>query len=103
MAAQIFAYIAHKSGKLDDSALELTTAAKKIDADASITAVVFGDAATADAAAAKAANTYKAVWKVADSALAYPNAELIRPMLAKLHPASAHRLLWHGPWSRPCC
>jgi electron transfer flavoprotein alpha subunit len=93
MGAQIFAYIAHKSGKLDDSAMELITAARKIDAGASVTAVVFGDAATADAAAAKAAGIYKEVWKVADSALAYPNAELIRPMLAKLLPAGAILLL----------
>ncbi len=43
MAGQIFAYITHKTGKADDSALELATAAGKIYPDASPTAIVTGD------------------------------------------------------------
>jgi electron transfer flavoprotein alpha subunit len=42
MAGQIFAYITHKTGKADDSALELATAAGKIFPDASPTAIVTG-------------------------------------------------------------
>ena len=34
--AQIFAYIVHKGGVADDSALELAAAAKKIDVDAEL-------------------------------------------------------------------
>ncbi len=88
---EIFAYIAHKEGKLDDSALELVTAAKKIDAGANVTALVLGS--DVDAAADEAAKTYKSVWKVADAALAYPNAELIRPLLVKILPENAIILL----------
>ncbi len=87
MGANIFAYIVHRDGKLDDSALELITAAKKIDADADVTAVVLGS--SVDAAADEAAKTYKAVWKVSDAALDYPNAELIRPLLLKVLPENA--------------
>ena len=42
MAGQIFAYITHKTGKADDSALELLTAAGKIYPDTSVTAIVTG-------------------------------------------------------------
>ena len=37
--AQIFAYIRHKDGVADDSALELVNAAKQIDSGAAATAV----------------------------------------------------------------
>jgi len=40
--ARIFAYISHKHGVADDSALELIAAAKKIDASATPTAIVTG-------------------------------------------------------------
>ena len=40
--AQIFAYIIHKNGVADETAGELVAAAKKIDASASITAIVTG-------------------------------------------------------------
>ncbi len=42
MAGQIFTFITHKTGKADDSALELVTAAGKIYPDASTTAIVTG-------------------------------------------------------------
>ena len=48
MAGQIFAYITHKAGKADDSALELATAAGKIYPDASTTAIVTGAGADLD-------------------------------------------------------
>ena len=37
--AQVFSYILHKDGVVDDTALELAAAAKKIDAGAAVTAV----------------------------------------------------------------
>ena len=40
--AQIFAYILHKDGVVDDTALELAAAAKKIDAGATPNAIVVG-------------------------------------------------------------
>ena len=46
---QIFAYITYKGGVADDSALELVSAAKKIDAGASVTAIVAGSGGDCDA------------------------------------------------------
>lgn len=93
--AQIFAYIAHKGGVADDSALELLSAAQKIDAGAEVTALVVGDGADLDAVAAEMAASYKAVWKVAKADLAYPNAELVRQALVGLLPADAVVLISH--------
>ncbi|MDM8522763.1 electron transfer flavoprotein subunit alpha/FixB family protein [Desulfococcaceae bacterium HSG8] len=88
--AQIFAYIVHKEGKADDTALELVAAAKKIDASATVTAVVFGPDAVCDEAAA----SYNEVWKVSTDA--YPNAEVIRRALVSLLPADAIALIPHS-------
>ena len=54
--AQIFAYIAHKNGVVEDSAAELAVAAKKIDAAAQVTAIVTGSGSTLDSACQSAAN-----------------------------------------------
>jgi len=93
--AQIFAYIVHKKGVADDTALELLAAAKKIDAAADVTAIVTGQGAELDAVAAQVAKAYSAVWKFAGPALAYPNAEAVRPVLAKVVPAGAIVLVAH--------
>lgn len=95
MAAQIFAYILHKDGKVDDSALELVNAARKIAPDAVAAAIVTGAGAGLDAVCAEAAGTYPQVWKFAHDSLAYPNAELIRPLLQKVLPKGAVLLLPH--------
>lgn len=93
--AQIFAYIAHKGGVADDSALEMLSAAQKIDAAAEVTALVVGDGADLDAVAAEMAASYKAVWKIGKADLAYPNAELVRQALVGLLPADAVVLIPH--------
>ena len=77
MAGKIFAYITHKTGRADDSARELATAAGKIYPDASTTAIVTGAGADLDAVCSEAAASYKEVWKFDNEALAYPNAEAI--------------------------
>ena len=46
MDKQIFAYIVHKQGVVDDTAFEMINAAKKINSDASITAIVTGSGTT---------------------------------------------------------
>ncbi len=89
MAQQIFAYIAHKDGKADDTALELEVAARKIDADASVTAIVVGSDAVCDEVAA----SYKEVWKIRSDA--YPNGEVIRKALVSILPADAIVLVPH--------
>ena len=91
--AQIFAYIAHKDGVADDSALELAAAAKKIDGGAAVTALVTGTGV--DALCTEMAASYAEVWKIENDALAYPNAEVIRKALVNLLPADAIVLLPH--------
>lgn len=92
MATQVFAYIAHKDGVIDDSAAEMITAAGKIDSGAEVTAVVMGGG-DVDAVAKAAADMYGKVWVVKNDALAHPNAEVIRPMLREILPAGAVVLL----------
>jgi len=82
--ARIFVYIGHKAGVVDDSALELLTAAQRIDANATPTALIAGSGPQLDAASGAVRNSYKEVWKLANEALAYPNAELIRKALVKV-------------------
>ncbi len=93
--AQIFAYIIHKDGVADDSALELVAAAKGIDADASITAVVTGSGSALDTVCNEMAASYNEVWKVDNDALAYPNAEAIRKLLANILPSDGIVLVPH--------
>lgn len=95
MAPEIFAYIQHKDGAADDTVLELINTARKIDADAAVTAVVMGSAAQVEQAAAEAAKTYPKVWTIANDGLAYPNAEVIRAILAKVIPAGSLFLVPH--------
>ena len=95
MAGQVFAYITHKEGKADDTALELVKAAGKIYPDASVTAIVTGAGAGLDAVCNQVAATYKEVWKFDNEALAYPNAEAIRKLLVTVLPQDAVVLVAH--------
>jgi electron transfer flavoprotein alpha subunit len=103
MAGQIFAYITHKTGKADDSALELATAAGKIYPDASTTAIVTGAGADLDAVCSEVAKSYKEVWKFNHDALAYPNAEAIRKLLAAVLPQDAILLAAHDTFGMDLC
>jgi electron transfer flavoprotein alpha subunit len=96
MTAPVFAYIMHKDGKADDSAIELVAAAKKMYPEASVTAVVTGSGAALDAVCQEVAASYKEVWKLGHEALAYPNAELTRQLLVKVLPKGAVLLLPHN-------
>ncbi len=93
--AQIFAYIAHKGGVLEDSAAELTVAAKKIDASAEVTAIVTGSGGDLDKACEGAAKLYAQVWKIDNADLAYPNAEVVRKALTNLLPKESIVLVPH--------
>jgi electron transfer flavoprotein alpha subunit len=94
--ARIFAYIVHKGGLIDDSAAELLAAAKKIDAAASPIAVLTGFGLELDTACASVRDSYAEVWKVANEALAYPNAELVRKALLDVLPQGCILLVLHG-------
>jgi electron transfer flavoprotein alpha subunit len=97
MSQQIFAYIAHKNGKADDTALELVAAAKKIDSSASVTAIVVGP----DAVCSEVAASYNEVWKIGTDA--YPNAEVIRRALVKILPKGAIVLAPHETFGMDLC
>jgi electron transfer flavoprotein alpha subunit len=78
---------------LDDTALELLAAAKKIDANADVTAIVTGKGI--DDVCAKVAESYKSVWKVDNDALSYPNAEVVRKAMLSILPSDAILLMAH--------
>ena len=93
--ARIFAYIVHKAGVPDDSAFELAAAARKIDPTASPTAILTGWGADLDAACNTLGASYAETWKIANEALAYPNAELVRKALLKVLPSDGIVLVPH--------
>ncbi|MGB7848174.1 MAG: electron transfer flavoprotein subunit alpha/FixB family protein [Candidatus Acidiferrum sp.] len=93
--ARIFAYIAHKSGIASDSAFELATAARKIDSTALPTAILTGWGTDLDAACNTLGASYPEVWKIANEALAYPNAELVRKALQQVLPSNSIVLAAH--------
>lgn len=95
MARQVFAYIIHKDGVADETALELVAAAGKLDTDASITAVVAGAAAELDAVCNEVASSYADVWKIDDEVLTYVNAEVLRGMLVRILPKDGIVLVPH--------
>jgi electron transfer flavoprotein alpha subunit len=95
MAGQVFAYITHRGGVADDSALELVAAAGKIFPDATVTAIVTGSGENLDAVCNAMAASYNEIWKFDNEALAYPNAEVIRKLLVNTLPADAIVLVPH--------
>ncbi|MBW1650212.1 MAG: electron transfer flavoprotein subunit alpha/FixB family protein [Deltaproteobacteria bacterium] len=95
MSRQLFAYITHKNSAADDSAFELAAAAKKIDANASVTAIVTGKGEDLTKVCGQITSAFAKVWKIDGDAFAYPNAELIRAMLVKILPEKSITLLAH--------
>ena len=93
--AQIYAYIAHKDGVPSDSAAELAAAARKIDATASPIAIVTGSGTELDAVCSTLRASYDEIWKIANEALSYPNAELIRKALVNVLPPGSIVLVAH--------
>jgi len=92
----IYAYIAHNDGTIDDSALELITAAKKLDPGAEVTAVVTGSGDSLDQVCNEMAASYKEVWKLGSDTMAYPNAEAVRQAMVNALPADALILIPHN-------
>jgi electron transfer flavoprotein alpha subunit len=86
MALQVFVYMAHRDGVGDDTTLEMITAAKALDPDASVTAIAMGSGADLEAVCNEVAATYPEVWKIDNEALAYPNAEIYRVLLGRILP-----------------
>ncbi len=92
--AQLFAYITHKEGQLEDSAAELSVAAARFGGD-TVTAIVTGSGDAVDAACGQAAKLYPKVWKFDNAELGYPNAEKVRKLLTGVLPDGAVVLMAH--------
>ncbi|MBW1693497.1 MAG: electron transfer flavoprotein subunit alpha/FixB family protein [Deltaproteobacteria bacterium] len=95
MTQRIFAYIIHKKGVVDDTALEMVSAAARLGIDASITAVVAGSGAELDTACNEMASSYAEVWKINDNTLKYINAEVLRELLVRILPTDGIVLIPH--------
>jgi len=95
MTDQIFGYISHKNGAVEDSAYEIITAAKKINAGASVTAIVVGGDEAVNKVCSAIGSTYSNIWKISGKNFEYPNAELIRALLVKILPAKSLLILGH--------
>ncbi len=95
MAQQVFAYIIHKEGVADDTALEMIAAARKLDPDASVAAVIAGAGAELDAVCRELVSSFSEVWKIDNEALAYVNAEVLRRMLVRILPKDGIVLVPH--------
>jgi electron transfer flavoprotein alpha subunit len=95
MAGQVFAYIEHKDGVVDDTALELLAAAHNIFPDATVTAIAIGSGSDLDSVCNEMAASYQEVWKVDNAALSYPNAEIFRKILLQILPQDAFMLIPH--------
>jgi electron transfer flavoprotein alpha subunit len=95
MAQQVFAYIIHKDGVADDTALELIAAAGKLDPEAWVTAVVAGAGSELDSVCNEVASSFAEVWKIDNPALAYVTAEVLRPLLIRILPKHGIVLVPH--------
>jgi electron transfer flavoprotein alpha subunit len=85
----------HKDGVVDDTALELAAGAKKIDPAATPIAIVVGSGDSLDTVCNEMTASYGEVWKVANDAISYPDAEMIRKILVNLLPADGIVLMAH--------
>lgn len=95
MTPRIFAYIRHNEGVLEESAAELTIAAKKIDASLPLTAVVCGTGVELDRACESLRAFYQEVWKIHAPALQHVTPEMASAALRMVLPAPAIVLLPH--------
>jgi electron transfer flavoprotein alpha subunit len=95
MAQQIFAYILHKDGTEDDTALELIAAAGALNSEVPVTALVAGSGAELDAVCRNLGSSFDEVWKIDNDALAYVNAEVVRPALVRIVPKESIVLVPH--------
>ena len=95
MAQQVFAYIIHKDGVPDDTALEMIAAARRLDPDASVAAVVAGTGAKLDGVCNELVSSFSEVWKIDNQALAYVNAEVLRSLLVRILPKDGIVLIPH--------
>ncbi len=92
---RIFAYIIHKSGVPDDSAIELLAAARAIAPTSAPTAILTGWGPDFDLACKSVSSSFDETWKISNQTLAYPNAELVRQALVHVLPSDSIVLVSH--------
>jgi electron transfer flavoprotein alpha subunit len=95
MSGKIFAYILHNHGDVHDTALELLSAAKKIDPNGSVTALVAGSGDELENVVKQISHSFNEVWKIDHDSLSYVIAETIRPMLSRIIPKGSIVLVPH--------
>jgi len=95
MTQQVFAYIIHKDKMPEDTALEMITAAGKLNPEASITAIVAGSGAELDAICNEVAASYPEVWKIDNENFTHVNAEVLRDLLVRILPQDSIVLMPH--------
>ncbi len=95
MTQQVFAYIIHKDGVVDDSALEMVTAAQELTPGTPPIAVVAGAGAELEAVCNELVSSFAEVWKIDNPALAYINAEVLRGLMTRILPNKAIVLIAH--------
>jgi electron transfer flavoprotein alpha subunit len=99
----ICALILHKTGVVDDSAVELLSVARKIDPAAKPIAVAVGFGEELDSVCQQLGASYQEIWKVKHVQLAYPNAELVRQVLQTLVPVGSIVLCAHEHFGIDLC
>lgn len=95
MTQQVIAYIIHKDKTPDDTALEMITAAGKLNPEAFITAIVAGSGANLDAVCNEVAASYPEVWKIDNEKFTHVNAEVLRDLLVRILPKDSIVLMPH--------
>ncbi len=93
---RIFAYITHKNGVPDDTAGELLSAAARIGKARETVAVLTGSGPELDQACDDLRTSFSEVWKIANAALEYPNAEIVRQALVAVLPRGSVVLTVHS-------
>jgi electron transfer flavoprotein alpha subunit len=103
MDAKVFAFVIPAGDRADDSAQELRAAAGTLFPGAPLTALVAGHGPAFDGACRDAATLFPEVWAFGHPDLARPDAERLRPLLAKVLPAGAVVLFPHGTLAMDLC
>ena len=93
---RIFVYVSHRNGVVDDSAAELASAARKLQATEAPAAVVTGFGPDLDTVCEGLRGAFTEIWKISDQALAFPNAELVRNALCGVLPQGCIVLVPHN-------
>ncbi len=90
-----FVYINHKDGIADDAYPELHTAAKKLNSDSFVTAVVAGHGDVLNTVCNEVSSLFDEVWKIDHEDLSYVNAEVLRGLLTNVLPEGSVFLTPH--------